>query len=193
MARKFKVEILGDSDYNPITGWDVSGLNFTTRARDGDNMRSVQEVCSYLQGLSGGSRQGPVTVRVYSDPVQATGSFTVSGAVTTTAVAINGTGITIQPGGGDSATAARLATLINFQNSTVTNANPNAGPPSEYIMIRHISHHVYAVAVGNVVNIFAKVPGVAGNAIRIAGGTNITASGARLTGGADGPSFTLSL
>lgn len=108
--------------------------------------------------------------------VVATNSFVING-VTFTAVASGATGNQFNVGVSDTATAANAAAAVNASASALVSGN--AG--------------VIATSALGVVTLTAKTAGVTGNAITLAGGTNITASGARLTGGSDGTTTTVDL
>lgn len=99
--------------------------------------------------------------------VLASGTVTISGGSGSETATINGVGISVTWATSDAATASALAAAI--QNST------NA----------LIAGVVTATVASNVVTITAAQGGATGNAITLAGsGTGVSASGARLTGGA---------
>lgn len=110
--------------------------------------------------------------------VVATGTYTFTSVDNNDALAINGLTLTAKTtvtdaalqwavGATDAITATNFAALIN---STATNAL--------------ITKHVRALARSNVVHLFAKYGGVAGNAIETTSADgDIVVSGARLTGG----------
>lgn len=126
----------------------------------------------YLCALAGGVRIGSVTFS--TNDVAATGTLTLSGASGTVGGTINGVTVTVTAAGGDAATAGLIAAAIN------ASANPL------------VSQFVTASAAGAVVTLTAKMAGPSGNAVTLAAsGTGVTASGARLTGGASTP-FTIS-
>lgn len=104
-----------------------------------------------------------------ADPVAASGTLTLSTASGAVGGTINGVTITATAAGGDTATAALIAAAIN--------ASTNA-------LVQYI---VTASSSGAVVTITAAKKGATGNCITLAAsGTGVTASGARLTGGAGG-------
>lgn len=110
--------------------------------------------------------------------VVATGTYTFASVDNNDALAVNGVTLTAKTtvsnatiefavGATDAATATNFAALIN---STATSAL--------------ITKHVRALARSNVVHLFAKYGGIAGNAITTTSAdADITVSGARLTGG----------
>lgn len=104
--------------------------------------------------------------------VVATNSFVING-VTFTAVASGASGNQFNVGLTDAATAINAAAAVNASNTTL------------------IQGYVSASADTGVVTITAYDPGQAGNCITLAGGTHITASGARLTGGSEDPNKTI--
>lgn len=108
--------------------------------------------------------------------VVATNTFAING-VTFTAVASGATGNQFNVGVSDTLTAASAAAAINASASALVSGK--AG--------------VTATSALGVVTLTAITSGVTGNAITLAGGTNIAASGARLTGGSDGTTTTIDL
>lgn len=127
--------------------------------------RMCTRVSEWLVALAGGVREGSVTFS--SNDVAATGTLTLSSASGTVGGIINGVTVTVTASGGDTATAAALAAAIN--------ASANA----------LVSGSVIATSALGVVTLTARQAGPSGNAITLAAtGTGVTASGARLTGGA---------
>lgn len=107
-------------------------------------------------------------LKAQSEGAQATGTVTISSGSGATAATINGVACSVTWASSDDNTATLLANKIN---ETASNAL--------------IGHLVVATAATNVVTITAVQGGVSGNAITLsASGTGVTASGARLTGGA---------
>lgn len=137
---------------------------------------ALSGLSSYLQGVKGGNYDAAVVVR--GGAVKASGTLTLASVVATNTCVINGvtftaiasgaTGNQFNVGGSDTATAENLAAAINASASAMVN------------------QHVRATSSGAVVTVSAKLAGVSGNAITLAGSTNITASGARLESGSDG-------
>lgn len=104
---------------------------------------------------------------------QATGTLTIASGSGSVGGSINGVSITVTWGTSDAASATALAAAIN--------ASTNA-------LIQGV---VYATVASGVVTVNAVKGGVDGNAITlVASGTGVTASGARLTGGAAATTIT---
>lgn len=138
----------------------------------------LERAAQFFEGLSGGTRQGVVTTTSNggTSAAYASGTVTIasgSGSITAT---INGVGISVTWATSDTATAAALAAAIN--------ASVNA----------LVQPFVSATSALGVVTITAKNLGVQGNTVTLAAsGTGATASGARLTGGVDGTSNTVTV
>lgn len=130
-------------------------------------VRAVPRLINYLVGFASGVRSRTVnTVRVGMSAVKAAGTLTMASSTGTVGGSINGVSITVTWATSDTASAAALATAIN--------ASANA----------LVSGIVTATSALGVVTITAVEYGKTGNAITLtASGTNVTASGARLTGG----------
>lgn len=129
---------------------------------------AVRELAAYLEALSSGHRVGTMVVGTDSgNAVAASGTFTFASASGTTTATINGVAFT-QSSGTDSARATALASAINGSANAL------------------IAGVVTASAVGAVVTVTAAGKGKPGNTNTLAAsGTGFTASGNRLTGGAD--------
>lgn len=130
---------------------------------------SERQMCirtaEYLEAFIAGTRVG--TVVFSSNDVAATGTLTLSSASGTVGGIINGVTVTVTASGGDTATAAALAAAINASGNPL------------------VSGSVIATSALGVVTLTARQPGPSGNAITLAAsGTGVTASGARLAGGA---------
>jgi phage tail sheath gpL-like len=131
----------------------------------------LERAAQHFEALAGGTRQGTVSVLTNggANGVAASGTITMATSSGTVGAIINGVSITVTWATSDTASSAALATAIN------TSVNPLVQP------------FVTATSAGAVTTITAKNKGSQGNAITLAAtGTNVTASGARLTGGVDG-------
>lgn len=148
---------------------------------------AMNNFIDYNGGLVGGNGIPGALVGFEVGMVKATGTLTLTSVVATNTFAINGvtftavasgaTGNQFNVGVSDTLTAVNAAAAINASASALVSGN--AG--------------VVATSALGVVTVTAKVPGVTGNAITLTGGTNIAASGARLTGGSDGTVTTIDL
>ena len=118
-----------------------------------------------LAGCAGGAYDGATGFDVAQ--TQATGTLTISSGSGTVGGTINGVSVTVAYTTTDAAAATALAAAINASSNALVNK------------------HVTASASAGVVTLTAVLPGNAGNAVTLAAsGTGVTASGARLTGGA---------
>lgn len=163
-----------------ITQTDHSDTDLTDA---GDKQDFANRVIRLFSEFACGAKRGSVLVD--GDTTAATGTltfasviatdaFTVNG-VTFTAVASGATGNQFNVGVDDTATAANAVTAVNASASAL------------------VANHVTATSAAGVVTMTADYGGTPGNAITIASGdATITASGARLTGGADGTEDTYS-
>lgn len=131
--------------------------------------RGFNELSNWVEAFAGGRLRGSITLsRDNGDAVAASGTVTLSSASGTVGASINGVSITVSASGGDTATAAALASAINASSNAL------------------VAPYVSATSALGVVTITAKTPGAAGNVITLAAsGTGALASGARLTGGTD--------
>lgn len=145
---------------------------------------TLQGILNLLQKGIGGAEQ--MSIQVGLGGVKATGTFTLTTAIATDAISINGvtftcvasgaTGNQFNLGADDDGDAANLAAAINASVTAL------------------VANVVTATSAANVVTITAKRAGLLGNAITIASAdATIVASGARLTGGLDGDTETLNL
>lgn len=157
-----------------VTQTDHSDTELTDAGDKHDFAARAQRLFSEL---ACGAKRGSVLVD--GDTTAATGTFTLDTVIATDAVSINGvtftcvasgaTGNQFNVGASDTDTATALAAAINASSSAL------------------VSEHVTASSSAAVVTITALYGGTPGNAITIASADGtITASGARLTGGADG-------
>lgn len=155
----------------------LTDKDFTEVSNAGDGKGFCAAMQKLLGELASGCTRGSVLVDQAT--TYATGTFTLASVIATDAVSINGTTFTcvasgatgnqFNLGGTDILTAAALAAAINASATALVN------------------EHVTATSSGAVVTVTAAYPGTPGNAITIASADGtITASGARLTGGADG-------
>lgn len=147
----------------------VLGDTDHTPLADGDVYTKIRGAINYLRGCIGGAREGKVILTTESDAVAATGTLTLATSSGVVGGTINGVLITVTWATSDTATAAAIAAAINASTNVL------------------VSDRVSATSSGAVVTLTSKQPGLQGNAITLAAsGTNVTASGALLTGGTAG-------
>lgn len=139
--------------------------------------RTLEELAMHFEALAGGTRQGSVSILTNGGTgVAASGTITMATSSGTVGAVINGVTVSVTWATSDTASSAALAAAIN------ASVNPLVQP------------FVSATSALGVTTITAKTKGTAGNAITLAAtGTNVTASGARLTGGTDGTAVTVSI
>jgi phage tail sheath gpL-like len=133
--------------------------------------RTLEELAMHFEALAGGSRQGSVSILTNggSNGTAATGTITMASSSGTVGAIINGVTVSVTWATSDTASSAALAAAIN--------ASVNA----------LVQPFVSATSALGVTTLTAKNKGTQGNAVTLAAtGTNVTASGARLTGGVDG-------
>lgn len=131
----------------------------------GNALRVISRLVNFLEGYAANLKQGS-TVRQGQAAVKATGTLTMASSTGTVGGSINGVSITVTWATSDTASAAALAAAIN------ASVNPL------------VAGIVTATSALGVVTLTAVEYGKTGNAITLtASGTNVTASGARLTGG----------
>ncbi len=124
----------------------------------------LQRFANILNTTASGLRRG--TVR-YGTAV-ATGTLTLATSSGAVGGVINGVTVTATWATSDTVTAALIAAAINASANALVN------------------EHVTATSAGAVVTLTNKRAGAGGNAVTlVASGTNVTASGARLTGGTE--------
>lgn len=138
----------------------------------GNGKTNVNKVINFLAALNSGSISG-LTVDVLANssgtPTKASGTITMATSSGTVGATINGVAITVTWATSDTNSAALLAAAINASSNAL------------------VSGYVTATSAAGVVTITATQKSAWGNAITLAAsGTNVTASGARLTGGAGG-------
>lgn len=130
---------------------------------------ALQIIGNYIQGLKGGNKRAN-SLKVWADGtdnVYASGTVTIASGSGTVVITINGVAISRTWATSDTATATAFVTDINAATNDL------------------VEWHVKATSAAGVVTITALAPGQWGNAITLAAsGTGMTASGARLTGGA---------
>lgn len=126
---------------------------------------TVNQIINALAGIIGGAFPG--TIHAAGNAARAKGTVTIGGSATGTLTAtINGVATNVTYATSATNSAALLAAAINASTNPL------------------VAGHVKATSAAGVVTIEAVTPGIAGNAITLAGsGTGVTASGARLTGG----------
>lgn len=152
----------------------------------------AQKIINFLTGVATGSELGPsgsapsIAISIEGQKTAASGTFTLDTVIATDVVSINGvsftavasgaTGNQFNVGADDDETAENLAAAINASATAL------------------VDGYVSASAAGPVVTVSAVEPGIVGNTITIASAdATITASGARLEGGAaDATAKTLS-
>lgn len=121
-----------------------------------------------LDYLSKGLEHGSVVATIGgTEAAFASGTLTLSSASGTVGGVINGVTVTVAASGGDAATATAIAAAINASTNALVKGMVTASAASAVVTVR------------------AFQPGKLGNATTLAAsGTGVTASGARLTGGA---------
>lgn len=140
----------------------------------------VQAIAQFFEQMGSGTLTQPsVIVSIEDNAVPASGTFTFASIVATNTMTINGvvftcvasgaTGNQFNVGASDTAAAANAAAAINASVTTL------------------IAGYVTATSALGVVTVTSVSRGKAGNQVTIVGGSNVTASGARLTGGAVDP------
>jgi phage tail sheath gpL-like len=133
---------------------------------------TLMAAAQLLEGLAAGQYQGTVDFQYTTAAdaaVRASGTLTMATSSGTVGGVINGVTITVTWGTSDTASSAALAAAINASSNAL------------------ISGVVTATSALGVTTIRAVQPGKTGNAITLAAsGTNVTASGTRLTGGVGG-------
>lgn len=128
------------------------------------------DVVNFVTGVAQGRYKASAVALVQdnNDPVAASGTVTLSSGSGSVAAVVNGVSTAVTWATSDTASAAALAAAVVASANALVNG------------------HVTATSNLGVVTITAKLPGVTGNAISLAAtGTGATASGARLTAGAD--------
>lgn len=145
-----------------------------------------QALLNYITGLTTGTELGPVgsapsiAISIEGQAVAASGTFTLDTVIATDAISISGvtftavasgaTGNQFNVGADDTETAENLAAAINASVTAL------------------VTGVVTATSADEVVTVSAVTKGLSGNAITIeSADATITASGARLTGGAADP------
>jgi phage tail sheath gpL-like len=137
----------------------------------GDPRPSLKRLASVFEALASGSKTASHTVSVRNTAVAATGTLTMASSSGAVGGIINGVTVTVTWATSDTASAAALAAAINTSVNALVN------------------QHVTATSALGVVTLTSKQFGAAGNAITLAAsGPNVTASGARLTGGSEASS-----
>ncbi len=145
---------------------------------------ALNNFINYMVALSGGNQMAGLTFNVAM--VKATGTFIFASVIATDVIAINGVDFTCVASGAtgnqfnvgmtDTATAANAVIAINASATAL--ASGQAG--------------VVATSSVATITLTAKQPGVSGNAITITTpDVTITPSGARLTGGTDGTTYSV--
>lgn len=128
---------------------------------------SLRRMENLVRGMAAGTTP-PTTVTVRNSGVRASGTLTLATSSGTVGGVINGVTVTVAWASSDTATAAAIAAAINASSNAL------------------VQDLVTATSSGAVVTVTAVVPGKTGNCITLAAsGTNVTASGARLTAGSE--------
>lgn len=139
----------------------------TTLARTGKKHNSVQRLRNLLKRVEYTSVTSP-TIVFREAEVKASGTITIASGSGTITGTINGVGLAITWATNDWNSASLLAAAINASSNAL------------------VSGFVTATSSTNVVTVTAVRGGLPGNAITLAAsGTGATASGARLTAGAE--------
>ena len=146
----------------------------------------ANKLSNFIIGAATGSELGPTgaapsfAISIHGLATPASGTFTLTSAVATNTVVINGvtftgvasgaTGNQFNIGGTDTITAANIAAAINASVTAL------------------VSGYVTATSATNVVTVSSVFRSISGNQVTISSGAApIVASGARLTGGAVDP------
>ena len=160
-----------------ISGTDTADATALAAAINNSTHVSIKDILTATSSVGAvtvsadmkGSLGNGVTIKTLG--VVASGTVTYSSASGAQTCTINGTAVTAPTGATDAALATSLAASINGAAGAIHTG------------------HVRALARAGVCHVFAKYPGAQGNAITLAvTGTGATASGARLTGGAEASS-----
>lgn len=134
----------------------------------GSKVRSIGQLINFLRGCIGGARRGAVTLKFFNDLVAASGTLTLATSSGVVGGVINGVTITDTWATSDTNSAALIAAAINASTNAL------------------VLGHVTASSSGAVVTVTAVRKGKVGNTVTlVSSGTNVTASGARLTGGTE--------
>ncbi len=145
---------------------NVTMGDFAQPGQTGSPNQSTKRVQNLIEKLRAGSADGTLLIR--QSLVKASGTVTLATASGTITATINGVAVSVVWATNDTLSAAALAAAINASSDAL------------------ISGIVTATSALGVVTVQAVVGGKAGNAITLAAsGTNATASGARLTAGAE--------
>lgn len=149
----------------------IDTVDTLNRVHAGAKGPALEELERFIAGLRAGlvRARGIDIWKGGAEPVAASGTITIAGADGGTYRAtINGANVDVTgTNGDDDATASDLADAINASTDAL------------------VQYLVTASASAGVVTITAAQDGITGNTITLAAtGTNATASGARLTGGA---------
>lgn len=153
----------------------------------------TQKILNFIAGLSTGSELGPsgsapsIAISIEDQAVAASGTLTVAAGGSTAAQTCSIAGVTF--------TAVASGATGNQFNVSATAATQATNMASAINASASLAGIVTASAVSGVVTITAAQKGKLGNGIAISAGTlsNVTASGALLTGGAaDSSAITIS-
>lgn len=149
------------------------------------------KIAAFIESIYSGSELGPsgsapsVAISIHGQATPASGTFTFSSIANTNTLAINGVTFTCVTSG---------ATGNQFNvGASDTEAATNAAAAINASATALIAGYVTANSALGVVTITSVARSITGNQTTITGGTHVTASGARLTGGlADPTALTLS-
>lgn len=152
---------------NHTSPLDPGGTASPTRGR----RELLRLFINFLRGVLQGAKIA-TSFDIYPDgatAVAASGTITMASSSGTVGCIINGVTITVTWATSDTVSAALLVAAINASTNAL------------------VQYHVTASSVAGVTTITALKKGISGNTITLAAsGTNVTASGARLTGGTGG-------
>lgn len=147
---------------------NVSGADGDDPVKSTQKRENLLAIARQLRAVASGHKPVIYTIDVRDAAVSASGTVTISSGSGTVSITINGVAFSRTWATSDTATATAFVTDIN--------ASTNA-------LVQNI---VTASSAAGVVTITAIVAGVTGNCITLAAaGTGMTASGARLTSGAE--------
>lgn len=146
--------------------------NFPATTNNTSTRAQARNLSNYFAAASAGAY--PITALLVGDnAVSATGTLTIASGSGAVGGVINGTTVTVTWATSDTATATALAAAINANATT--------------------KKFIVATSAAGVVTLTAFPAGALGNSVSLtASGTGVTASGAKLTGGANDAIVTFS-
>lgn len=158
-----------------------TAINAETLERDYQKSTSAkysvcQGIATLIQSILSGNQHNPsITVSIPQDAAQASGTFTFASIAAGNTLTINGVVFTAESSGAG-------ANQFNIGSSD-TEAAANAAASINASASPLVNEFVTATSALGVITVTAINPGVEGNDVTITGGTHVTASGVRLTGG----------